>query len=162
MIRQELNPVTCKLDGKQINLRRYNPDRHCENGSMSWRDGKNHQKDVTTSYATASRCVTTVPLYGETDRITNWCDHQLCNRCITTVPFRGETDRITTCRYKILRPVSHPPNVHSFVGTARTNGAVPPALVLWLERERTEGREREKFYIYSDVTHTHKPRRAIE
>ena len=59
--------------------------------------------DVTTSYATASRC-------------------------ITTVPFRGETGRITTCRYKILRPVSHPPIVHSFVGTARTSGAVPPAL----------------------------------
>ena len=58
--------------------------------------------DVTTSYATASRC-------------------------ITMVPFCGETDRIATCRYKILRPVSHPPNVHSFVGTARTNGAVPPA-----------------------------------
>ena len=35
--------------------------------------------DVTTSYATASRCVTTVPFYGETDRITKWCDHQLCN-----------------------------------------------------------------------------------
>ena len=59
--------------------------------------------DVTTSYATASRC-------------------------ITTVPFHGETGRITTCRYKILRPVSHPPIVHSFVGTARTSGAVPPAL----------------------------------
>ena len=58
--------------------------------------------DVTTSYATASRCIT-----------------------ITMVPFCGETDRIATCRYKILRPVSHPPNVHSFVGTARTNGAVP-------------------------------------
>ena len=59
--------------------------------------------DVTTSYATASRC-------------------------IITVPFRGETDRITTCRYKMLRPVSHPPNVRSFIGTARTNGAVPPAI----------------------------------
>ena len=35
--------------------------------------------DVTTSYATASRCVTTVPFRGETDRITKWCDHQLCN-----------------------------------------------------------------------------------
>ena len=58
--------------------------------------------DVTTNYATASRCTTTAPL-------------------------RGETDRITTRRYKILRPVSHPPNVHSFVGTARTSGAVPPA-----------------------------------
>ena len=122
---------------------------------------------------------------GETDRITKWCDHQLCNsiqvrqygsfflarrtespniwppamqqhpgaslrfhfmarrtespndvttsyattsRCVTTVPFRGETGRITTCRYKILRPVSHPPIVHSFVGMARTSGAVPPAL----------------------------------
>jgi len=30
-----------------------------------------------------------------------------------------------------------------------------PALLLLLERERTEGRKREKFYIYSDVTHTH-------
>ena len=87
--------------------------------------------DVTTSYATASRCITTVPFHGETDRITKWCDHQLyatASRCVTTVPFHGETDRITTCRYKILRPVSHPPIVHSFVGTARTSGAVPPAL----------------------------------
>ena len=87
--------------------------------------------DVTTSYATASRCITTVQFHGETDRITKWCDHQLyatASRCITTVPFRGETGRITTCRYKILRPVSHPPIVHSFVGTARTSGAVPPAL----------------------------------
>ena len=107
---------------------------------------------------------------GETDRITKWCDHQLCNsiqvrqygsfflarrtespnmwppamqqhpgaslrfhfmarrtespndvttsyatasRYVTTVPFRGETGRITTCRYKILRPVSHPPIVQS-------------------------------------------------
>ena len=31
----------------------------------------------------------------------------------------------------------------------------PPALLLRLERERTEGRKREKFYIYLDVTHTH-------
>ena len=31
----------------------------------------------------------------------------------------------------------------------------PPALVFRLERERTEGRKREKFYIYLDVTHTH-------
>ena len=46
---------------KQINQRHYNLDRHCENGFISWRDGKNHQKDVATSYATASRCVTTVP-----------------------------------------------------------------------------------------------------
>ena len=32
----------------------------------------------------------------------------------------------------------------------------PPALVFRLERERTEGRKREKFYIYLDVTHTKK------
>ena len=158
MTRQELNPETCKLDEKHINLRRYTPNRHCENGSILWRDGKNHQNDVTTSYATASRCVTTVPF--------SWRDgqnHQMmwppamqqhpgaslrfhfmarrtespndvttsyatASRCIITVPFRGETDRITTCRYKILRPVSHPPNVRSFIGTARTNGAVPPAI----------------------------------
>ena len=31
-----------------------------------------------------------------------------------------------------------------------------PALILRLERERTEGRKREKFYIYLDDTHTHR------
>ena len=119
---------------------------------------KESPNDVTTSYATASRCVNTVPF--------SWRDgqnHQImwppamqqhpgaslrfhfmarrtespnnvttryatASRCITTVPYRGETGRITTCRYKILRPVSHPPIVHSFIGTARTSGAVPPAL----------------------------------
>ena len=30
-----------------------------------------------------------------------------------------------------------------------------PALILRLERERTEGRKRDKFYIYLDDTHTH-------
>jgi len=29
-------------------------------------------------------------------------------------------------------------------------------LALDLQRERTEGRKREKFYIYLDVTHTHR------
>ena len=46
-----------------------------------------------------------------------------------------------------------PPLWNSFVGTGIHNGPVPPAL--GLKRERTEGRKREKFYIYSDVTHTH-------
>ena len=32
-------------------------------------------------------------------------------------------------------------------------GSWPPAL--GLKREMTEGRKREKFYIYLDVTHTH-------
>ena len=36
-------------------------------------------------------------------------------------------------------------------------GSWPPAL--GLKRERTEGREREKFYIYLDITRTH-PARA--
>ena len=101
------------------------PDRHCENGSISWRDGKNHQNDVTTCFATASRCVTTVPFswrdgqnhqmmwppamqqhpgasirflfLGETDRITKYVttSYATASRCITTVPFHGETDRIT-------------------------------------------------------------------
>ena len=33
-----------------------------------------------------------------------------------------------------------------------------PALILRLERERTEGRKREKFYIYLDDTHTQRHR----
>ena len=37
---------------------------------------------------------------------------------------------------------------------ARNQTRGPPAL--GLKRERTEGRKREKFYIYSDVTHTQK------
>ena len=127
-------------------------------GSFFLARRKELPNDVTTSYATASKCVNTVPF--------SWRDgqnHQMmwppamqqhpgaslrfhfmarrtespndvttsyatASRCITTVPFRGETGRITTCGYKILRPVSHPPIVHSFVGTARTSGAVPPAL----------------------------------
>ena len=43
--------------------------------------------------------------------------------------------------------------MHSFVGQSSIRELCPPALVL--ERERTEGRKREKFYIYLDVTHTH-------
>ena len=48
---------------------------------------------------------------------------------------------------------THPPKCHSFVGLDRQIGSSPPALDL--KRERTEGRKREKFYIYLDVTHTH-------
>ena len=110
--------------------------------------------DVTTSYATASRCISTVPLYGETDRITKWCDHQLCNSHPgASLRFHFVTDRITTCRYKILRPVSHPPNVHSFVGTARTNGAVPPALF----KKGGEGRKKKEVLPPPSIQmlHTH-------
>ena len=67
------------------------------------------------------------------------------------VPFCGETDRIATCRYKILRPVSHPPNVHSVVGTARTNGAVPPALFVRGE----EGRTKKEVFTSIQMLHTH-------
>ena len=45
--------------------------------------------------------------------------------------------------------------MHSFVGQSSIRELCPPALLLLLEGERTEGRKREKFYIYSDVTHTH-------
>ena len=41
----------------------------------------------------------------------------------------------------------------SFVGHSPSEMLCPPAL--GLKRKRTEGRKREKFYIYSDVTHTH-------
>ena len=44
----------------------------------------------------------------------------------------------------------------SFVGHSPSEMLCPPAL--GLKRERTEGRKREKFYIYSDVTHTHTPK----
>ena len=47
-----------------------------------------------------------------------------------------------------------PSLMHSFVGQSSIRELCPPALLL-LEGERTEGRKREKFYIYSDVTHTH-------
>ena len=47
-----------------------------------------------------------------------------------------------------------PSLMHSFVGQSSIRELCPPALVL--ERERTEGRKREKFYIYLDVTHTHR------
>ena len=53
-----------------------------------------------------------------------------------------------------MRPHSLPAESHSFVGMARETAAMPPALLLLLERERKEERKREKFYIYSDVTHT--------
>ena len=128
-------------------------------GSFSLARRTESPNDVTTSYATASRCVNTVPFSlarrteSPNDVTTSYATASRCitirfhfmarrtespndvttsyataSRCITTVPFHGETGRITTCRYKILRPVSHPPIVHSFGGTARTSGAVPPAL----------------------------------
>ena len=50
--------------------------------------------------------------------------------------------------------------MHSFVGQSSIRELCPPALLL-LEGERTEGRKkRKKFYIYSDVTHTHTPGRS--
>ena len=51
--------------------------------------------------------------------------------------------------------------MHSFVGLDRQIGSSPPALDL--KRERTEGRKREKFYIYLDVTHhTHNNQFQVE
>ena len=54
---------------------------------------------------------------------------------------------------QVVDQTTHPPKCHSFVGLDRQIGSSPPALDL--KRERTEGRQREKFYIYLDVTHTH-------
>ena len=51
----------------------------------------------------------------------------------------------------------HQGNQSVFVGGRLWTLLPPPAL--GLKRKRTEGRKREKFYIYLDVTHTH-PARA--
>ena len=40
-----------------------------------------------------------------------------------------------------------------FVGPCHPSAHGPPALIL--KRKKTQGRKREKFYIYLDVTHTH-------
>ena len=47
-----------------------------------------------------------------------------------------------------------PSLMHSFVGQSSIRELCRPALVLGLERERTEEEKKEKFYIYLDVTHT--------
>ena len=46
----------------------------------------------------------------------------------------------------------------SFVGHSPSEMLCPPALNL--KRKKTQGRKREKFYIYLDVTHTHTPGRS--
>ena len=191
MIRQELNPETCRLNEKHINLRRYTPDRHCENGSILWRDGKNHQNDVTTSYATASRCVTTVPFSwrdGQNHQMM-WPpamqqhpDHQLCNsiqvRHYGSISWRdGQNHQMmwppamqqhpgASLRFHFVARRTESPRagtrycvqylIHqmSTASLARL-GQMAPCPLRFLERERTEGRKREKFYICLDVTHTH-------
>jgi len=50
----------------------------------------------------------------------------------------------------------HQGNQSVFVGGRLWTLLPPPAL---LKRERKEERKGEKFYIYSDVTHTHPPSR---
>ena len=94
VIRQELNPVTCKLDGKQIN-----------------------------------------------------------QRSILRIMDVPET---SSCRYAELIRLCIPYNQVASLDVVPDCMPRPPALVLGLERERTEeGKKREKFYIYLDVTHTH-------
>ena len=93
VIRQELNPVTCKLDGKQIN-----------------------------------------------------------QRSILRIMDVPET---SSCRYAELIRLCIPYNQVASLDVVPDCMPRPPALVLGLERERTEeGKKREKFYIYLDVTHT--------
>ena len=53
----------------------------------------------------------------------------------------------------------HQGNQSVFVGGRLWTLLPPPAL--GLKRKRTEGRKREKFYIYLDVTHTHRVRRGL-
>ena len=60
------------------------------------------------------------------------------------------------CRYTPGRlPMHHQRMWASSLAVIPQTLSLPPAL--GLKRERTEGRKREKFYIYSDVTHTHTP-----
>ena len=40
---------------------------------------------------------------------------------------KGKQRVHSNCRYKMLRPTSHPPDFRSFVGTAWKSSAVPPA-----------------------------------
>ena len=48
---------------------------------------------------------------------------------------------------QVVDQTTHPPKCHSFVGLDRQIGSSPPANVKRLEQK--------KFYICSDVTHTH-------
>ena len=50
---------------------------------------------------------------------------------------------------QVVDQTTHPPKCHSFVGLDRQIGSSPPANVRLLEMK--------KFYICSDVTHTHTP-----
>ena len=68
------------------------------------------------------------------------------------VQIRWETNS-STMQVHIHGQWMLPSLMHSFVGQSSIRELCPPALVL--ERERTEGRKREKFYIYLDVIHTH-------
>ena len=106
--------------------------------------------DVTTSYATASRCVSTVPLYGETDRITKWCDHQLYNSIQVhhygSISWRIESPRAGT-RYCVQYLIHQ----MSTASLARL-GQMAPCPLHYLKREEREEKRR-KFYIYPDVTH---------
>ena len=59
----------------------------------------------------------------------------------------------TEVQVQVVDQTTHPPKCHIFVGLERQIGSSPPASF-------TEGRKRQKFYIYSDVPHTHTPGRS--
>ena len=48
-------------------------------GSFFWRDGKNHQMMWPPAMQQHPGASIRFLFLGETDRITKWCDHQLCN-----------------------------------------------------------------------------------
>ena len=60
---------------------------------------------------------------------------------------------------QVVDQTTHPPKCHSFVGLDRQIGSSPPANVKRFPAN-VKRFGSEKFYICSDVTHTHTPRVA--
>ena len=113
MIRQELNPETCRLEMKSkpnVKDQKIIPD--CDNREVKLQLGGSRLGRVPCQSKIATK-------NAGTSSWPSWISH-----------FTG-----------------------SFVGHSPSEMLCPPAL--GLKRKRTEGRKREKFYIYSDVTHTH-------
>ena len=112
MIRQELNPETCRLEMKSkpnVKDQKIIPD--CDNREVKLQLGGSRLGRVPCQSKIATK-------NAGTSSWPSWISH-----------FTG-----------------------SFVGHSPSEMLCPPAL--GSKRKRTEGRKREKFYIYSDVTHT--------
>ena len=126
MIRQELNPETCKLDRKQINLR------HNNRISRLWQLCRNEKGNKSTWRFLAWPVAMSVKTGIEKTKVQVQVVDQTTHppKCHSFVGLDRQIGSSPPCtRFKTLS--------------------------LGLKRERTEGRKREKFYIYVDVTHTH-------